>query len=253
MEPSAGSNAIPLVPDSPDTNGRLTKIQVDLITDPAKNMLASLQDVEQKSYRFLSWWDKNSGAVYRIRDGIVRRSETVLAGEVKKIDSRKVAGHSLSPTAGSYWFYDSDGYIRAYEDQLGDTDLGGWGIMLPQGDPADLGVTLDQHNAVLAQRAAFAQRRLATLRTPALVQALVETYPGKLDSGASEAIQYARNAPGTLPYPGASGRKPKTLIFKPKPKALIFKAGRLPPPGGTGGVLVLGGVAAAAYLFLAVK
>ncbi len=213
-------------PDSPDTNATLTKIQAALITDPIKNLQASFHDVEVKVSRFLSWWDRHNNRVYDMYNGILGSNVS------KKIDARKDPSHKLHAGASSYWYYDEDGYIRTYEGQLtdpkfGHADFDRWGVALPDGDPKNLGVTIAQHNAVLAARAAFAQRRLATLRTPAIVEAVIMTVPGglsALDSGARDAVLYARDASGLLPYPGGS-RPTKTSVFvAPKSGMLTKKA-----------------------------
>jgi len=237
-------------PPSPDTNASLTSLQAALNTDAGRNLQASLHDVEVKTRTFLSWWDKSGGRVYRMQNGIVQTG-----GEYKKIDPRKDPSHKLHTSVGSYWYYDDNGYIQTYENQQSDESLGGarfgrWGIALPQdGTPKDLGVTLEQYNAVLAARAAFAQRRLATLRTPGLVEALVVDLGGlkNIDSGARDAILYAKGANGMLPYPGDS-RPTKTSVFAaPKPGSLAKKmvmgrpgakvqqaiAGRIPPLDGS--------------------
>ncbi len=230
-------------PPSPDTNASLTTLQAALITDAGRNLQASLHDVEVKTRTFLSWWDTHGRRVYRIHDGIVQ------AGESKKIDSRKDASHKLHTSVSSYWYYDDSGYIRAYPNQQGDTSFDGWGVALPHdGDPKNLGVTLEQYNAVLASRAAFAQRRLATLRTPGLVEALIIDLGGvkNIDSGARDAILYAKDAPGMLPYPGDSRpvkkmffRKPgmvltkKAVMARPDARVQQAIAGRIPPLGGS--------------------
>jgi len=233
------------LPPSPDTNASLTTLQAALITDPERNLRASLRDVEVKTRTFLAWWDKAGGRVYKMRDGIVQEG-----GEYKRIDSRKDASHKLHKTVGSYWYYDDSGYIRTYKNQTGDTGLGGWGIALPQdGDPKNLGVTLEQYNAVLASRAAFAQRRLATLRTPGLVEALIINLGGmkNIDSGARDAILYAKDANGMLPYPGDRVQVKRMVFQAPTPGSLTKKAvmarpgakvqravaGRIPPFGGS--------------------
>lgn len=198
---------------SPDTNKALVAIQTAMMTDPAANLRASFRDVREKTARFLNWWAGAGGhRVHRIASGIVQD------GASKKIDAREDPDHSLSEQAGSYWYYDSDGYVQAYEGQLGLTDLGSWGVKLPPGDPADLGVTLEQHNAVIFQRAAFAQRRLSTLRTPKLVQAVMADTPGGIlgldtDGDARNAILFSKGQSAVLPYPGASSPKPKRMVF----------------------------------------
>jgi hypothetical protein len=243
-------------PPSPDNNEHLSAIQVGLITDPARNLRASLLDVVVKSSRFESWWDANSTWVHPIdnRDNILQ-----LTGVPKKIDARKESGHSLSKDATSYWYYDESGYIRAYNSQQGDVELRDWGILLPDGDPANLGVTLEQHNAVLSQRAAFAQRRLATLREPALVEAVVVDSGGlqNVDPGARDAIEYARKAPDALlPYPGGMSPQRKFVVRKLIKKQVLAAPPPVEPPTPTepevptwmlvtgGAVLVVGGGAA---------
>ena len=228
------------VPPSPDTNAQLVAIQTAMMTDPMANMRASFRDVREKTARFHSWWAAAGGhRMRRISGGIVQD------GETKKIDASKQPGHSLSDSAGSYWYYDPDGYVQAYEGQLGLTDIGSWGIKLPPGDPADLGVTIEQHNAVIFQRAAFAQRRLSTLRTPDLVKAIVTDTPGGIlgldrDGEAQSAILFSRSrSEPLLPYPGASSPKAKRMVFGKAnivPRRAVMAGGDLAGDGDGKGI-----------------
>jgi hypothetical protein len=225
---------------SPDTNARLVEIQTRLLTDPGHNLQSSFADISGKCARFLAWWDKAGGRVYPMSGG------KVTGGSSKRIDPAKRGDHTASEAAAAYWYMGADGQVVPYDDQPG-AELDRWGVKLPDGDPANLGVTIGQHNAVIATRAAFAERRIATLRKPGLVRGLIQDLGmGTLDAGARDAIVFARESSAELlPYPGA--RTPPKMVIpgrlpKLDPRPSGSKAGRV-----VVGTAVAGGVGAGLY------
>lgn len=96
---------------------------------------------------------------------------------------------------------------------------------MPTGDPYNLAASIQMHNGVLAIEAAFAQRRLATIRTPRLAEAILAD-GGSIDGPARAAMEYAAaQKSGALAYPG---------VVTPK-RMVMAKGSKLPkrmPAGG---------------------
>lgn len=203
---------------SPDTNALLAGMQSGLLTDAATNARASLATLDRVVGRFLAWFD-GAGPMRPVRqDGANLVSDGAPA---KAVDASKAAGHVPSESAGAYWYRGGDNIVVPYDGQPG-ASLGRWGVELPPGDPAGLAVSLEMRNAVVAARAAFAQRRLATLRSPRLVEALAADHGGlgAFDAGAREAMRIAmKSGEETLPYPGASAVK-RSVVRRPEPGTL---------------------------------
>ena len=234
---------------SEDTNALLAGVQTGLLTDPRKNLASSLSDVHSKCDRFLNWFQErmspnSGGGALEIRDSYVREDRPTQ----KLIDPVRDLNHISSPDAVAYWYEDSAGLIRPYPDQQG-AALDGWGAYLPPGKPERLGVTLAQYNAVISVRAAFAQRRLATLRNVSLVKAAVaELGMAGIDKGARKAVAYADGLSSTqkmLPYPGEIRQaKARKFVF---PKGAKFhKPPPIQKPGASTGTKVALGVGAVA-------
>ncbi len=230
---------------SPDSNGRLITIQTRLLTDAAFNLQSSFSDVTGKCATFLNWWDAFSGMEVRpIKDTFVTTEPA------KRIDIRKDPQHEPSSSAAAYWYMDETGQVVPYDGQQ-DAGLDDWGIALPAQQPEHLACSIGQHNAVLAMRAAFSQRRLATLRNPPLVRGLITEYGlPNLDPSAHAAIKYARDSRDLLlPYPGASSKKSRQQKRQQVPGRFPSKAtsGKKPvwPLVAAGGAaaIVVGGIA----------
>ena len=237
---------------SEDTNALLAGVQTGLLTDPRKNLASSLTDVHDKCDRFLAWFAERispnaGGGALEMRDGFMREDRP---GQ-KLVDPVRDAAHISSPDALAYWYQDAAGLIRPYPDQQG-AALDAWGVWLPPGKPERMGVTLAQHNAVISVRAAFAQRRLATLRNVSLVKAAVAELGMKgIDPGARAAAEYANGLSSTqkmLPYPGELRKATARKFVFPKPKQKFRKPPPIQQPGmATGtkvglGVVTIAGV-----------
>jgi hypothetical protein len=252
---------------SADTNALLIGQQTNLITDATVNLQQSMRTMENRVQAFLNFWDWHTVGKYATPPAGQQVGTTTVhqiwksnmrdGGESKLIDPREDPNHEPSKSAAAYWYYDATGAIQPYDNQP-DASRDLWGVALPDApanQPQSLGVTITQYNAVLAARTAFAERRLATLRTPALVRGIITDVGGvdQLDRQAKNAIEYARaSTDKTLPYPGgatpkrATARKGKIL-----PKQMHLP-GRIPPIKTGGGVspvaLGVGAVAAAAAI-----
>ncbi len=233
---------------SPDNNSYLIGIQTGLITDPTKNAQANLGLLKLKVQRFKSWWGE-ADALRPLRERKTSWGGADLvvspSSDSRRIDASKNPAHVPSKDAGAFWYYDEFGAITAYPGQTG-AGLDDWGVMLPQGDPADLAVSAAMHNGVLAMLAAFSERRLATIRSPRMAEAIIaDEGLGSIDSGARAAFQHSASvAASVLPYPGAS--TPKRKVFQPGGE-LPPRRGVLSKPGAIGG----GGMGAIAPLALA--
>jgi hypothetical protein len=131
-------------------------------------------------------------------------SRNIPVGHRPRIDARRDPKHVPSAGARAYWYRDA-GTIVAYPAQP-NADPDTWGKPLPNGKPANLAASLSMVSGVVAMRSAFAARRLATVRSPQLAQALIADYGiSKLDPGLRAALEHAARASGTLlPYPGVA-------------------------------------------------
>jgi len=246
---------------SPDTNGFLVRTQTALITDPAANLAGNLDELRKIVDTFQQWWHSHAWVVPLRRagkyDDLVKDSSR--SNDQRQIDMVRDPNHVPRENAGSYWFYDELGQIRPYPNQPGAGSLDDWGIVLPENtggyDGTDnLAASLTMHNGVLSMEAAFAERRLATIRMPRLAEAIIADHGiASVDPGARAALQFsASSAANVLPYPG-SAAVPKRAVANlgkllPKPKrGVIRKPAAI---GGGSTPLVLGAAAAAAFLFL---
>lgn len=219
---------------SPDTNARLVMVQTNLVMDPVKNVRTSLESITKPASTFQAWWGTHGGKVRPMKGG------KIVSGAGARIDAKENTGHVPLADAESRWYYASDGRILSYPGQPG-SDTSAWGVALPSGDPVDLGCSIAQYNAVVDAVSAFSARRLATLRTPRLCEALLSDYSSEIDSGARNAMLAAAGSKDViLPYPGAFS--PKRVVMGGTPPRLGGKRKASTPviaAGAAGGLWLL--------------